>query len=76
MTPVLWDHYALILLLPTAWLLDRNWWWAVAIPLATSVLVLWAGATVTYSLSYWLALLAVTWFGIRENASVGELSLT
>jgi Glycosyltransferase family 87 len=33
LTPLLWDHYAVILLLPTAWLLERGRSWAVAIPL-------------------------------------------
>lgn len=33
-SPVMWDHYALLLLLPTALLLERRHWWAIAIPLA------------------------------------------
>jgi len=33
MTPLLWDHYAMILLLPTAWLLERGRIWAAVIPL-------------------------------------------
>jgi alpha-1,2-mannosyltransferase len=37
LSPLLWDHYAVILLLPTAWLLERGRWWAVAIPLLTSL---------------------------------------
>jgi hypothetical protein len=36
-SPLLWDHYAMILLLPVAWLLERGHWWAVAIPLLTSL---------------------------------------
>ena len=39
-SPVLWDHYAVILLLPTAWLLNRGQWWAALIPLATSNLLI------------------------------------
>jgi alpha-1,2-mannosyltransferase len=38
-SPLLWDHYAMLLLLPAAWLLDRGHWWAIAIPLATSILL-------------------------------------
>ena len=37
LSPVLWDHYAVILLLPVAWLLQRGYWWAAAIPLLTSI---------------------------------------
>ena len=25
LSPILWDHYALLLLLPVAWLVDRGW---------------------------------------------------
>ena len=35
-SPLLWDHYAMLLLLPVAWLLGRGQWWAVLIPLATA----------------------------------------
>lgn len=33
-SPLLWDHYAMLLLLPTAFLLERRQWWAALIPLA------------------------------------------
>jgi hypothetical protein len=33
LTPLLWDHYAVLLLLPTAWLMQRGRTWAVVIPL-------------------------------------------
>ena len=35
-SPVLWDHYAAVLLLPVAYFLERRAWWAVLIPLATA----------------------------------------
>ena len=35
LSPILWEHYALLLLLPVAWLVDRGQWWAVVIPLLT-----------------------------------------
>lgn len=56
-SPVLWDHYAMLLLLPTAWLLDRGRWWAAAIPLATSVILIWL-PPVIYPIAFWAALLA------------------
>jgi hypothetical protein len=37
LSSLLWDHYAVVLLLPVAWLLERGHWWAVAIPLLTSL---------------------------------------
>ena len=33
LSPILWDHYAMLLLLPVAWLLERRQWWAAAVPL-------------------------------------------
>jgi hypothetical protein len=33
-SPILWDHYAILLLLPVAWLLDRGRWWAALLVLA------------------------------------------
>ena len=63
LSPVLWDHYALVLLLPTAWLLDRGRLWAAAIPVATStpLLLTEVGIPVLYPISFWAALLALTW---------------
>ena len=57
LSPVLWDHYALLLLLPTAWLLDRGQWWAVAIPLVTAVFLIWL-PPVVYPLAFWAGILA------------------
>ncbi len=34
-SPIVWAHYAVILLLPVALLLDRRQWWAAALPLVT-----------------------------------------
>jgi alpha-1,2-mannosyltransferase len=35
LSPIVWSHYAMLLLLPVALLLERRQWWAVAIPLVT-----------------------------------------
>jgi hypothetical protein len=35
LSPLLWDHYAMLLLLPVALLLQRRQWWAATIPLVT-----------------------------------------
>jgi hypothetical protein len=57
LSPVLWDHYAMLLLLPTAWLLERGRWWALAIPLSTSIVLIWL-PPVVYPVAFWVALLA------------------
>jgi len=33
LTPLLWDHYAMLLLLPTAWFLERGRKWAAVLPI-------------------------------------------
>jgi hypothetical protein len=72
LSPVLWDHYAFVLLLPTAWLLARGRWWAAAIPLATSTLLLGTSLPVIYPVAYWAALLAVALEGVRHRRESGE----
>ena len=62
-SPILWDHYALILLLPVAWLLSRGRRWAVVILLATSIVFVGAIPPIVYPLAYWVTLLAV----VREG---------
>jgi alpha-1,2-mannosyltransferase len=63
-SPVLWDHYALILLLPVAWLIDRGRIWAALIPLVTATVLAGATPTIAYPVLFWVTLLGVTWEGI------------
>jgi len=37
LSPVVWDHYAIVLILPTAWLLERGHRWGMAAMLITSL---------------------------------------
>ncbi len=67
-SPILWDHYALVLLLPVAWLVSRGHRWTMIIPLATSIVFVGAIPSVVYPLAYWVSLLAVVWEG-RPSAS-------
>lgn len=67
LSPVLWDHYAMLLLLPVAWLLERHRWWAVATPLATSAAVLFVNLPAAiYPMVFWITLLAVLDTARRE----------
>jgi alpha-1,2-mannosyltransferase len=67
MSPILWDHYALVLLLPVAWLLERRQWWIVVVPLATSLLLIGVLPTAVYPISYWITLVAVVLEGRGER---------
>jgi hypothetical protein len=69
LSPVLWDHYALVLLLPVAWLLDRGRWWAALIPLLTStpLVLLRIDLPIAYPVAFWAALLGVAFEGLRAD---------
>ena len=58
LSPLLWDHYAILLLLPVAWLLQQRQWWAAAVPLATSLPLLAVTPPATYPLLFFVALVA------------------
>lgn len=71
-SPVLWDHYALLLLLPVAWLLQRRQWWAVAIPLATSIVLTGIAPPATYPAVFGLALAGLLVVGRTERLRRGQ----
>jgi alpha-1,2-mannosyltransferase len=74
-TPVLWDHYALILLLPVAWLIDRGQWWAGAIPLVSATLLIGVTPPIAYPVLFWVTLGAVAWLGLRDGRSPAPASV-
>ena len=59
LSPILWDHYAMLLLLPVAWLLDRGRAWAALIPLATCVALVGVIPPVVYPLAFAVTLVAL-----------------
>ncbi len=68
LSPVLWDHYAMLLLLPVAWLLERRQWWAALIPLVTSAVTLFVSLPAAiYPVMFWVTLLGVLVVGLREG---------
>jgi len=68
-SPVLWDHYAMLLLLPVAWLLDRGQWWAIVLPLVSSILTIGLTPPLAYPLLFWVTLVAVAALGFRDARS-------
>jgi hypothetical protein len=68
LSPVLWDHYAMLLLLPGAYLLSNGLWLAAAIPLATSATLLISAPAAIYPAAFWLTLIALLIFGLRERS--------
>lgn len=66
-SPVLWDHYAMLLLLPVAYLSARGQWWALAIPVVTALPLLGVGPAVVYPLAFGVALVATLVVGIAAE---------
>lgn len=62
-SPILWDHYAMLLLLPVAYLLAAGRWWALAIPLVTAWPLVGLTPAVVYPVAFWLTLLATLAIG-------------
>jgi alpha-1,2-mannosyltransferase len=67
LSPILWSHYALLLLLPTAWLMQRGMWWAAALPLVTALPLVAVTPPIAYPLSFAAGLLLPLAVGLREG---------
>jgi len=65
-SPLLWDHYAILLLLPVAWLLEKGHWWAVALPIATSLPLLGIVPPAIYPIEFAICLIAPIALGRRR----------
>ncbi len=62
-SPILWDHYAMLLLLPVAYLLSSGRWWALAIPLVTAWPLIGVTPGFVYPAAFWLTLIATALVG-------------
>jgi hypothetical protein len=67
LSPILWDHYAMLLLLPVAWLCARGHWWSVLIPLSTALPLVGVTPPAAYPVGFVVALTAVVALGVRER---------
>jgi hypothetical protein len=67
-SPIIWAHYALILLLPVAWLLERRQWWAAIVPLSQAWVLLPFMTAEIYLLGFYVVLTAVPIVDWRRDA--------
>ena len=63
--PVVWEHYAMLLLLPVAYLLSIGWRWAVIIPLATATVLVAFTPPLIYPVAFYATMLAIVAAGWR-----------
>jgi alpha-1,2-mannosyltransferase len=68
-SPILWDHYAMLLLLPVAYLLSAGRWWALAIPLVTAWPLLGITPPIAYPVLFWVTLIATLVVGRAARRS-------
>jgi hypothetical protein len=66
-SPIVWAHYAVILLLPVALLLERRQWWAAALPIVT-----WLPVDALYPVVFLIGLLAPLAVGEQVRRSSGS----
>jgi hypothetical protein len=71
LSPLLWDHYAVVLLIPVAWLLSRGHVWAIVIPLATWFPLVGVTPPAVYPIAFVVALAATALVGWREARLAG-----
>jgi alpha-1,2-mannosyltransferase len=64
-SPILWEHYAVVLLLPVAYLLSIGWRWAVLVPLATTVALVTLTPPIVYPIVFYVTLIATLVAGWR-----------
>ncbi len=72
LSPVLWDHYAMILLLPVAYLCAAGRWWALLIPLVTATPLVGITPPIAYPACFFVALGATLGVGVRAREAAAS----
>jgi hypothetical protein len=71
-SPIIWDHYSIVLLLPVAWLLSRRQWWVVIVPLVQAWVLLPFEPNVIYLALFYLLIPGLVVVGWRRRSDVRE----
>jgi hypothetical protein len=58
-SPIMWTHYALVLILPVAWLLEQRQWWAAIVPIALAWVLIPFVPLEVYPVAFYAMLVAV-----------------
>ncbi|MFL5676961.1 MAG: glycosyltransferase family 87 protein [Chloroflexota bacterium] len=74
-SPIVWDHYAMLLLLPVAYLLASGRWWVVVIPLVMAWPLVGVTPPIAYPIVFWVTLIVTFLVGhaaADPRQSLGE----
>ena len=74
-SPILWDHYAMLLLLPVAYLLSAGRWWALAIPLVTAWPLIGITPPIAYPIVFWLTVAVMLLIGRAARRSTAAATV-
>jgi hypothetical protein len=69
-SPILWEHYAVLLLLPVAYLHSIGRRWALLIPLATAVALVTLTPPIVYPIAFYVTLIATLVAGWRPARAI------
>ena len=72
LSPIVWTHYALALLLPVAWLLERRQWWILVVPLSHLWLLIAMVPEQVYTAPYYIVIAALLMVGWRERTALAD----
>ena len=75
-SPILWDHYALILVLPVAWLFQRRQWWAALIPLSQAAFLVNVAPPIVWLAGWFACVGALVVIGRREARTMAATGAT
>ena len=73
-SPILWDHYAMLLLLPVAYIASAGRWWALAIPLVTAWPLVGVSPPIVYPIVFWVTLITTLLVGRAARMSTDGAS--
>ncbi len=73
-SPIVWSHYALLLMLPVAWFLDRRIWWSALVPLSEAWVLLPFLPNWIYPVAFYGVLIALVSVGMRTRTSRRRIS--
>jgi len=71
-SPLLRDHYVLLLLLPAAWLMDSGRWWGALLALAYPLLAVTIIPAAAYPIGFWVGIVTLLYVGWKSGLGAAQ----